>query len=56
MHLFVHLGDNEDLGDKIKCHTHEKEPEKMKNLIKYVNALCWTTGLYVTPESFGAGQ
>ena len=29
--------------------------EKIKNMQSYVDKYCWITGLYVKPESYGAG-
>ena len=48
-HLLLHVGEN------ISCVANGEVTDGLSaNFGKYANFLCWITGLYLTPESYGA--
>ena len=44
------------LGDNIACHSNANHDDVSENLGTYVDRFCWIAGLYLSPESYGAGR
>lgn len=44
------------LGNNIACHSNAAHKDVSENLGTYVDRFCWIAGLYLNPESYGAGR